>query len=118
MNCAELASHIQHLRPEANLRDVARLCLLLGNTVADPQRLADENALCARWRELDIRMQAATDQHAAMTDELEQLACCQPEKFTPAQIWILIRAIRVQSQILQFYLGQPQTQTMEEQGRG
>ena len=29
-----------------------------------------------------------------------------PKKFTPDQIWILIRAIKVQSQILQLYIGE------------
>jgi len=48
-----------------------------------------------------------TDQHAAMTEELEDLARSDPKKFTPDQIWILIRAIKVQSQVLQLYLGEP-----------
>ena len=30
-----------------------------------------------------------------------------PQKFNPDQIWILIRAIKVQSQILQMYVGEP-----------
>jgi hypothetical protein len=40
-----------------------------------------------------------------MTDELERLAKSDPRKFTPDQIWILIRAIKVQGQILQLYIG-------------
>ena len=46
-------------------------------------------------------------QHAAMTEELESLAASDPRQFDPEQIWILIRAIKVQSQILQLYVGQP-----------
>jgi hypothetical protein len=34
------------------------------------------------------------------------LARSDPQKFTPDQIWILIRAIKVQSQILQLYVGE------------
>ena len=49
----------------------------------------------------------ATDQHAAMTEELECLARSDPQRFSSEQIWILIRAIKVQSQILQLYVGEP-----------
>ena len=45
--------------------------------------------------------------HAAMTEELETLAQSDPHEFTPDQIWVLIRAIKVQGQILQLYLGEP-----------
>ena len=40
-----------------------------------------------------------------MTQELEELASSDPEKFTRDQIWVLIRAIKVQSQVLQMYVG-------------
>ena len=105
MKCAELAKCIEGLRPGADARDVARLCLLLTNACQDLSDLSDEAELTSAWQEMDLRMQAATDQHAAMTEELECLARSDPQKFTPDQIWILIRAIKVQSQILQLYIG-------------
>jgi hypothetical protein len=43
----------------------------------------------------------------AMTHELESLAKSDPRKFTPDQIWVLIRAIKVQSQVLRLYVGDP-----------
>jgi hypothetical protein len=52
-----------------------------------------------------MKLQAATDQHAAMTEELESLASGDPRQFTQDQIWVLIRAIKVQSQVLQLYVG-------------
>ena len=60
--------------------------------------------LLARF-EVSLKLQLATDQHAAMTEELEALAASDPEKFTSDQIWVLVRAIKVQSQVLQLYLG-------------
>jgi hypothetical protein len=42
-----------------------------------------------------------------MTEELEELARSDPRRFTPDQIWILIRAIKVQSQVLRLYIGDP-----------
>jgi hypothetical protein len=105
MNCEHLAARIQDLQPEAEPRDVARLCLLLSNFVADIELLDDDDRLTDLWQEMGIRLQAATDQHAAMTAELEELARSDPERFTLEQVWVLIRAIKVQSQVLQLYVG-------------
>src|SRR5688572_27285715 len=107
MNCHQLAQQIERLQPQAETRDVARLCLLLANTTDDVTKLGDERRLTDAWREAGLKLQLATDQHAAMTEELESLARSDPKKFTPDQIWVLIRAIKVQSQILQLYVGQP-----------
>jgi hypothetical protein len=106
MTCQELAGRIQRLQADASPRDVARLCLLLANFVGDIQELGNEQSLCQAWREMGIRLQAATDQHAAMTEELEEIANCDPRDFSAEQIWVLIRAIKVQSQVLQLYVGQ------------
>lgn len=108
MTCHELADKIQKLQPDATAQDVARLCLLLTNEVAQRlDELQDEQNLRAAWNAMGLKLQAATDQHAAMTLELEELAASDPEKFTRDQIWVLIRAIKVQSQVLQMYVGQP-----------
>lgn len=107
MRCDELARRIQQLRPEADTRDVARLCLLLANSADNVSQLRDEQVLSEAWHDLSLRLQAATDQHAAMTEELDGLARSDPQAFTPDQIWILIRAIKVQSQVLELYVGEP-----------
>jgi hypothetical protein len=106
MNCQQLANLIENLQPQAPPRDVARLCLLLTNSVKDTDELADEEKLSDAWSEMGLRLQMATDQHAAMTEELEALASSDPGQFSADQIWILVRAIKVQSQVLQLYLGQ------------
>jgi hypothetical protein len=106
MHCRELAAKIENLHPEAETRDVARACLLLSNTLDDLDGLVGEDQIESAWREMGLRLQAASDQHAAMTQELEQLARSDPKKFSPDQVWILIRAIKVQSQVLQLYLGE------------
>ena len=105
MMCHELASRIQTLQPGAQPKDVARLCLLLANEIDSFDRLQEEKELRNIWMSTGLKLQAATDQHAAMTEELESLAASDPKKFTPDQIWVLIRAIKVQSQILQMYVG-------------
>ena len=107
MNCHDLAARIERIQPETPAGDVARLCLLLTNSIENLDQLQDETCLQDASREMHMRLQAATDQHAAMTRELEELASSDPQKFHPEQIWVLIRAIKVQGQILQMYLGQP-----------
>lgn len=106
MNCTELAARIEHLQPGAAPRDVARLCLLLAHEVESFDKLGDDKVLRKAWREASLKLQAATDQHQAMTEDLESLAASDPKKFSPEQIWVLIRAIKVQSQVLQLYVGE------------
>jgi hypothetical protein len=107
MNCQNLAARIERLHAGASPRDVARLCLLLANGVDDLDELEDDAFLTRAWHDMSLRLQAATDQHAAMTEDLERLATTDPADFTSEQIWVLIRAIKVQSQVLQLYVGQP-----------
>jgi hypothetical protein len=107
ITCHELATRIEQLQPEALPCDVARLCLLLTNYVNNLEELASDQVLSQAWQEVGMRLQAATDQHAAMTEELENLARTNPSRLTPEQTWILIRAIKVQSQVLQLYVGRP-----------
>ena len=107
MNCNELAEKIQVLQPEATAQDVARLCLLLTNDAEEIGGLTDTDHLKTAWTEISMKLQAATDQHAAMTQELEALADSNPEEFSQDQIWVLVRAIKVQSQVLQMYVGGP-----------
>jgi hypothetical protein len=105
MSCGELAQQIERLQPNAAPQDVARLCLLLTNSVNELQSLREPHALHDAWKRTGLQLQVATDQHAAMTEELEELAASDPQTFTQDQIWILIRAIKVQSQVLQMYVG-------------
>ncbi|HYO23587.1 MAG TPA: hypothetical protein VEQ85_01420 [Lacipirellulaceae bacterium] len=107
MNCHELAERIQRLEPTASAKDVARVCLLLANNNEGLAGLASDDQLARAWKETGLKLQAATDQHAAMTQELEELANSDPEKYSQEQVWVLIRAIKVQSQVLQLYVGEP-----------
>ena len=107
MNCQQLAKNIQQLRPDSTPQEVARLCLLLTNSEINLDDFQDRQALEEGWKRAKLQLQLATDQHAAMTEELENLAASDPKSFTQDQIWTLIRAIKVQSQILEMYVGYP-----------
>ena len=65
----------------------------------------DDSDLQAYCQELLLQMNAASDQHAAVADELDSLAATTPCDFSPSHIWTLVRAIKVQSQVLNLYLG-------------
>lgn len=105
MNCSELANRIQAENPGASPACVARQCLMLLNTVDDSAELDHQHVYEHAMADTRLQFQAATDQHAAMTQELEELACSDPREFSPDQIWILVRAIKVQSQVLKLYAG-------------
>ena len=105
VNCSELANKLQKLNPAASPSHIARQCLMLMNSVEEAIELDSAETFTSISADTRLQFQAATDQHAAMTQELEELACSDPREFTPDQIWILVRAIKVQSQVLRMYAG-------------
>lgn len=107
MTCRELASRIEQIQPDAPPRDVARLCLLLSNAVDCLDDLDDEERLREVWLQTGLRLQSITDQHAAMTEELEAMARDNPTELTGGDVFRLFRAIKVQSRVLDLYVGQP-----------
>ena len=107
MNCQQLAKNIEQLRPDSTPQEVARLCLLLTNTELNLDDFQDRQILEEGWKRAKLQLQLATDQHAAVTQELEALAKSAPSDVSKEQIWILLRAIKVQSQVLELYLGEP-----------
>lgn len=107
MTCHELAAALVKLQPDLPTVEVARLCLLILNQVDDPETLRDEAELRRQWGRASFRLDAATDQHAAMADELESLCQDGPIAFSADQIWLLLRAVKVNSQVLELYTGEP-----------
>ena len=107
MKCQQLAHRVEKRFSETDPSEIARFCLLLVNKIEDLSTLEDDGQLDDALKQMQMKVRVAADQHAAMTRELEELAQSDPRKFQPDQVWILIRAIKVQSQILEMYLGQP-----------
>lgn len=101
----KLLENVARMSPELDQVQLFRACHLLSvNGDAEP---TGEN-LETLWREISMRLQAASDQQAAVTEELEALAATDPRKFNPEQVWILVKAIKVLSQLLSFYTREPQ----------
>ncbi len=107
MKCSEIAAKIEEINPVADARDVARICALICNAIPDRNRLADSEFLLKTWEEVNLRLQSATDQHAAVNEELESIATAGATEIVDAQMAVLARSIKIQNQILQFYVGEP-----------
>ncbi len=105
MDFAKLATKIQAKEPESTPEDVARIALLLLGADQDLKDLESDEKFEKAWADIKLRLKACMDQHGAMSEEIETLACSDPKQYTPDQVWVLVRAIKVQSQLLQFYTG-------------
>lgn len=112
MNCSEIVRRVETLKPDAKPQEVARLCTLICGHVENLEDLNDESYFQCVWEELNLRLHAANDQHGAMTEELQELVGSDPRQFSQDQIWILVRAIKVQSQVLRLYTGEAQPETV------
>lgn len=106
MTCHDLAERIAAVRPQLASADVARLCLLILSQCDDSDELADGAALRHHWNHASFRLQAAADQHAAVAEELEAMCRQHPASLSPEQVATLLRAVKVQSQVLDLYLEQ------------
>ena len=107
MNCQELAHKLEQIQPDASPTDIARLCLLILNATSDHSSLHCEESLRTAWRAASFRLEASADQHAAMSTELDELCQGGAVRFSPDQIWTLLRAVKVQSQMLELYTEMP-----------
>jgi len=83
------------------------MCTLMCGAVRDIATLSDDKKFLEIWDEVNLRLQAATDQHVAVSEELEALTNSDPQDFSSEQIWVLVRSIKVQNQLLRLYVGDP-----------
>jgi hypothetical protein len=107
MTCHEIAKRLSELHPDLSQVDVARLTLMILTQGDDESCLVDDATLMAAWKSATFRLEAASDQHAAVADELDAMCSEGPVQFTPDQLWVLLRAVKVQGQILELYTDTP-----------
>lgn len=107
MTCYELAKRLSQLHPELSQVDVARFVLMILLQSDGDSLPTNDEALEAAWKGVSFRHEAALDQHAAVASELDSLCSDGPIHFTPDQIWVLLRAVKVQDQILELYTDEP-----------
>lgn len=107
MTCHELAKRLSELQPKLSAVDIARLSLMILSQCQDWKQLSDDAGLMSAWKNATFRLEAASDQHAAVAAELDSMCGHGPVQFTPDQLWVLLRAVKVQSQILELYTDEP-----------
>ena len=105
MDLRELLAEIEKLQGNRDCAESARMLLLLALQDPSLKQYSEPTSLRDHYREIELRMHAAADQHAAVAEELDSLASSAPCEFTPDHVWTLIRAIKVQSSLLDMYLG-------------
>lgn len=101
--------HLAELYPQYGPTELLRMGLLL--SLHHPERTAQgyDTELANVCHEMSLQLSAAGDQHAAVADELDGLAATAPCEFSPSHVFTLVRAIKVQSQVLNLYLGPVET---------
>ncbi|MCC6508799.1 MAG: hypothetical protein IT423_06810 [Pirellulaceae bacterium] len=97
----EVVAHM----PDAAPAEAFRMAMLLCHSAPDLESLADAPLRERLLQDLQMQLAMHEDQHAAIASELDSLASTEPCQFHVNHLWTLIRAIKVQSQLLTFYLG-------------
>ena len=103
MNCHEIVQRLAAISPDLSQVELARLTLMILVQTEDSSRLQDDQALIHAWKSATFRLESASDQHAAVANELDRMCNDGPVQFTPDQLWVLLRAMKVQSQDLELY---------------
>ncbi|MEC8555110.1 MAG: hypothetical protein VXZ82_08920 [Planctomycetota bacterium] len=105
MNACELVEAIQEIRPDHSPSDHLRIALLLTLKHDNVQPLEATDALEDQLQDIQLQLSLHHDQHAAVAGELDSLAATAPTEFSPQHLWTLVRALKVQGQMLNMYLG-------------
>lgn len=105
MKFSQIALRVEALRPECSSMEIAQLSVLAMHTSdSDSDMLSDEK-LFGLLKDVSLRLKLNGDHHAAVKEELREMARTDPKEFQRDQIWTLVRAINVQDQLLQLYGG-------------
>lgn len=105
MDIRELIVQVARLRPALAPTEQLRMALLLA--VHFPECVDcddDSQELERKLLDITLRLNSVTDQHAAVADELDSLGATAPADFSDDHIWTLVRALRIQNQVIGFYL--------------
>jgi hypothetical protein len=104
MNAEHLVHDVQALMPNASQFEVLQMAYLVSVETKATDR-QDSSRLAQVVEEIRPRLRIASDQFAAVAHELSGVGRFDPCKFSPTQLWSLLRSIKVHSQLLQLYMG-------------
>lgn len=116
MEITRLLEMITERNPDAPPAVIFRMGMHVCHACQEQDPTSDERLLDQLLRDIAIKLALLEDQHSATADELDSLAGTEPCKFNAQHLWMLVRAIKVQSQFLDFFLG-PQSVSLESAAR-
>ena len=108
MQTNELVDRIARHRPDLEPADLLRLALLVvvgddnGGGGGDWHRGEDES-LRQACDQASFRLDAIVDQYEAVGAEVHAVCSAGPMQFSPDQLWTLLRAVKVQSQMIDLF---------------
>lgn len=105
MNASQLVNRIAELRSDLDPSEQLRFALIIAMQPGGLEQYISRESLEQACHDVACQISATSDQHAAVAAELESLAETEPSDFSPNHLWMLVKAIKVQSQILDLYLG-------------
>ncbi len=105
MQPTRLLNEVLAEMPGAPAAEVFRTAMLLCHAAPSLEALDDDSLRLKLMSDIQLQIAMHEDQHAAIASELDSLASTEPCEFSVNHLWTLIRAIKVQSQLLNFYLG-------------
>ena len=100
-----LHERIDRLFPKAESDLKAQLCLFAYRAKEADCANLDDAELTTLCKQLRIKLEHTSDQYAAVTCELQEMAESDPAKFGREQIWTMLRAIKIQDQLLKLHIG-------------
>ena len=101
----ELYEQIDRLFPQAEYGLKAQLCLFTYRAKDEESPNLSEAELAELCKQFRIKLEHTSDQYAAVTCELQEMAESDPSKFGRDQIWTMLRAIKIQDQLLKLHIG-------------
>ena len=69
MNFIAIAKRVEKQIPYADALEISRMCTLMCGAVRDIATLSDDKKFLEIWDEVNLRLQAATDQHVAVSED-------------------------------------------------
>lgn len=108
MQITSLLQQVMDRMPTATPAETFRMAMLLCHSMNEVHlsgAIEQPPQIDQRMRDISLKLAVHEDQHAALADDLDSLASTEPSQFNVQHLWTLVRAIKVQSQLLSLYLG-------------
>jgi hypothetical protein len=101
----KLCERIDRLFPDIDDSLKVQFCLFTYRAKQQESINLSDDELTRLCKQFRIRLEHNSDQYAAVTCELQEMAKTDPAKFGRDQVWTMLRAIKIQDQLLKLHIG-------------